>query len=145
MLVCQKGIFTVITTIDYCISLPQLQKLSDFELRQLLLYSKCDMEEIFRARCTYYMCVMESNRRTYDKWPCEMDVISYVNIYDEDKNVIFGYGGNYMMYVINGAVLVYNDQWIPYLFGSDEEDIRCVWKYFCVPREEKCITKEIMN
>ena len=74
-----------------------------------------------------------------------MDVISYVNIYDEDKNVIFGYGGNYMMYVINGAVLVYNDQWIPYLFGSDEEDIRCVWKYFCVPREEKCITKEIMN
>ena len=145
MLVCQKGIFTVITTIDYCISLPQLQNLSDFELRQLLLYSKCDMEEIFRARCTYYMCIMENNRRIYDRWPCEMNVISYVNIYDEDKNVIFGYGGHYMMYVINGAVLVYDDQWIPYLFGSDEEDVRCVWKYFCVPREEKSGTQEYVN
>ncbi|MCI9379865.1 MAG: hypothetical protein HFG88_02320 [Dorea sp.] len=103
------------------------------------------MEEIFRARCTYYMCVMESNRRNYDKWPCEMDVISYVNIYDEDKNVIFGYGGRYMMYVINGAVLVYDDQWIPHLFGSTEEDIRCVWKYFCVPREDKYDTEEIMS
>ena len=131
--------------IDYSISLPQLQNLSDFKLHQLLLCAECEMEEIFRARCTYYMCVMESNRRNYDKWPCEMDVISYVNIYDEDKNVIFGYGGRYMMYVINGAVLVYDDQWIPHLFGSTEEDIRCVWKYFCVPREDKCITKEIMS
>lgn len=131
--------------IDYSISLPQLQNLSDFKLHQLMLCAECEMEEIFRARCTYYMCVMESNRRNYDKWPCEMDVISYVNIYDEDKNVIFGYGGRYMMYVINGAVLVYDDQWIPHLFGSTEEHIRCVWKYFCVPREDKYDTEEIMS
>ena len=131
--------------IDYSISLPQLQNLSDFKLHQLMLCAECEMEEIFRARCTYYMCVMESNRRNYDKWPCEMDVISYVNIYDEDKNVIFGYGGRYMMYVNNGAVLVYDDQWIPHLFGSTEEDIRCVWKYFCVPREDKYDTEEIMS
>lgn len=131
--------------IDYCMTLPQLQKLSDFNLRQLMLCAECDKEEIFRAKCTYYMCIMENNRRVYDKWPCEMDVISYVNIFDEDKNIIFGYGTHYMMYVIKGAVLVYDNQWIPYLFGSNEEDIRCVWKYFCVPRDDKYGTEEITS
>lgn len=144
ILECQKGIFTVIE-IDYSISLPQVQKLSDFKLRQLMLCAECEMKEIFRARCTYYMCFMENNRRNYDRWPCEMDVISYVNIYDEDKNLIFGYGDHYMMYVINGAVLVYDDKWVPYLFGSTEEDPKCVWKYFCVTRDEKYGTEKTLN
>ena len=61
--------------------------------------------------------------------------VSYVDIYDEDNNVIFGYGDHYTMYVIKGAVLVYDNQWIPYLFGSNEEDPMCIWKYFCVSRD----------
>ena len=135
----------MILKVDYCISLPELQQLSDYKLHQLLICSKFDMDDIFRAQCTYYMCLMESNRRQYDKWPHEMDVISYVNIHDEDGEVIFEYGKNYSMYVVNGAVLVYDNNWIPYIFGSTEEDMRCVWKFFCVSREDKFSPKKDMN
>ena len=131
----------MILEMDYCLSLPDIQKMSEYELRQLLICSKVDANNIFRAECTYYMCLMEENRRRYDRFPYEMDVISYVNIRDEDHEIIFGYGRRYSMYVIEGAVLVYDDNWVPYIFGSTEEDIRCVWKYFCVSREDKISSK----
>lgn len=131
--------------IDYCISLMQLQKYSDTELCQLFIYASRDKNDIFRADCTYRMCIMELNRRNHDRWPYEMDVISYVNIYDEDGEPIFGYGRQYQMFIIQGAVLVYDDGWVPYLFSSREEDIRCIWKYFCVSREDKSCSERITS
>ena len=74
-----------------------------------------------------------------------MDVISYVNIYDEDGEILFGYGRQYQMYIIHGSVLVYVDDWVPYLFSSREEDKRCIWKYFCVSREEKTDAKYVTS
>ncbi|WP_289292298.1 hypothetical protein [Sporofaciens musculi] len=111
----------------------------------MFIYASRDKDEIFRADCTYRMCIMELNRRNHDRWPCEMDVISYVNIYDEDGEILFGYGRQYQMYIIHGSVLVYDDDWVPYLFSSREEDKRCIWKYFCVSREEKTDAKYVTS
>jgi len=80
---------------------------------------------------------MELDRRNYDRWPYEMDIISYVNIYDEDGDIIFRYGSRYQMYIIRGSILVYDDDWVPYLFSYRDEDTRCIWKYFCVSREDR--------
>ena len=74
-----------------------------------------------------------------------MDVISYVNIYDEDGEIIFGYGRQYQMFIIHGAVLVYDEGWVPYLFSSREEDTRCIWKYFCVSRVEKVSSEGVTS
>lgn len=125
------------TEIDYCISLIQLQKYSDTELCQLFICASRDKGGIFRADCTYKMCLMELDRRNYDRWPYEMDIISYVNIYDEDGDIIFRYGSRYQMYIIRGSILVYDDDWVPYLFSYRDEDTRCIWKYFCVSREDR--------
>ncbi len=135
----------IVTEINYCLSLPQLQKYSDDDLCQLFMYASRDKEDNFRADCTYWMCVMEVNRRKYDKWPYEMDIISYVNIYDESQDVIFRYGNQYQMYVISGTVLVYDDDWIPHIFGSTEDDSRCIWKYFCVSREDGSASESVMS
>ena len=52
------------------------------------------------------------------------------DIYDEAKNIIFKYGNPYQLYIIDGNVLVYDDNWIPYIFYYIEDDMRCVWKFF---------------
>lgn len=74
-----------------------------------------------------------------------MNVISYVNIYDEDGEIIFGYGRQYQMYIIQGSVLVYDEDWVPYLFSSQEEDTRCIWKYFCVSREDETVSEHVTS
>jgi len=134
-----------VTEIDYCISFIQLQKYSDTQLCQLFIYASRDKNEIFRADCTYRMCLMELDRRNHDRWPCEMEIIPYVNIYDEDGKMIFGYGKRYQMYIIHGAVLVYDADWVPYLFSCREEDFRCIWKYFCVSRENKVDSQNVTS
>lgn len=134
---CQKGIF-IVTEINYGITLTQLQKYTDDELYKLFIYAKRDRDEIFHANCIYWMCTMEINRRKYDKWPVEMNVISYVNIYDEDHNTIFGFGNQYQMYIISGTILIYDDNLVPHIFSSIEDDARCVWKYFCQSKCDSC-------
>ncbi len=129
---------------DHYVSLSDIQKYSDNELYKLIMYSAKDKNESFRALCTYWMCIMETNRRKSDEFPVEMDVISYVNIYDENKNIIFRYGNSYQMYIIDGIVLIYDDNWIPYIFSYVESDDRCVWKYFCVSRDKDNL-QNIMN
>lgn len=131
------------TEIDYCVSLSDIQNYTDDELSKLLMYACQDKKDIFRADCTFWMCIMEINRRKNDEWPVEMNVISYANIYDEAKNIIFKYGNPYQLYIIDGNVLVYDDNWIPYIFSYIEDDMRCVWKFFCIPREDQVVSNSM--
>ena len=131
----------IVIEIDYCVSLSDIQKYTDIELCELFLYASQDKREIFRADCTFWMCVMEINRRKNDEWPVEMNVISYVNVYDENEKAVFKYGNPYQLFVIDGTVLVYDDNWIPNIFGCTENDEKWLWKYFCVSIDEKTASK----
>lgn len=118
--------------IDYCISLIQLQEYSDRDLEELQGYAQKDMDEYFRATCTYYMCRLETRRRKYDDAPENMDIKCISNIFDSEHEIIFRVGRHYRMYSVDRIMLIYDDKWIPYIFTIDEEDSRCVWKYFGV-------------
>ena len=45
--------------IDYCMSLIELQKYTDADIRKILECAERDKDQIFRAECTYWMCRME--------------------------------------------------------------------------------------
>lgn len=115
---------------DYNISLIELQKYSDDDLKELLVVSQKDKDEVYRAACTYLMCIMESNRRINDEEPEWLDLKCIANIFDTEHEIIFRLGNKYRMYAMDDLMLVYNDRWVPYIFTIIEEDDKCIWKYF---------------
>lgn len=118
--------------INYNISLPELQTLSDKELYQIFMYADRDKDNIFRAACTYWMCVMEINRKNHDIEPDCLEVKCLSNIFDSVHEVIFRLGNKYIMCAVDETMVVYDNKWVPYIFSIIEEDSRCVWKYFGV-------------
>lgn len=121
--------------IDYCMSLVELQEYSDEEVYQVLKCAKQDKNEFFRAECTYWMCKMEIDRRHDDKCPEYLDVKCISNIFDESHEIIFRLGKHYRLYEIEKGILIYCDKLVPYVFNVDENDSRCVWKYFGIWKE----------
>lgn len=125
---------------DYYLSLIQLQTYSDEELYRLFMFSDRDRNTIFRAACTYFMCIMESNRRSEDGIEAEhMTVRCLANIFNPDHNLIFQLDGQYEMFAIDYTMIVYDKNWIPYIFTIIENDERCVWKYFGMCNENEYV------
>lgn len=116
--------------IDYNMSLADLQNCDDDELYHVFMYSDRDREELFCAACTYFMCVMEINCRNEEELPKCLDLKCISNTFDSDHEVVFRLGNKYRMYAIDDTMLVYDDNWIPYIFTIIEGDNRCIWRYF---------------
>lgn len=124
----------MIKEIDYNISLVELQEYNDDELYHLFMYSDRYRKDIFRAACTYYMCIMEINRRKNEEPPEYLDLKCISNIFGSDREVIFRLGNKYRMYAIDNTMLVFNDSKVPYIFSIIDGDNRCIWKYFTINR-----------
>lgn len=116
--------------IDYNISLPELQEYADEELYQILACAEKDKDEFYRAECTYWMCVMETDRRSDSGWLEYLDVKCLSNLFDKNHNAAFRLGNHYRMYKIENAMLAYSDKWVPHIFSIIEDDSLCAWKYF---------------
>lgn len=117
--------------IPYELSLGDLQRLSDLEISKLMVSSdSARKNDVYRAECTYWMCIMEIHRRSRDElFPESVEVKCLESIYDQ--NVLqFECGKTYTMYAVDCTMLIFTDDMRPYAFNIIDDDNYCVWKYF---------------
>lgn len=116
----------------YNLTLPQLQAFNDFALNTLFMMADQDRTQNYRAKCTYWMCVMEINRREHDIFPESMILRCKGNIID-DGEIIFERNNEYTLYAVDETMLVYNDDMRPYVFNMIDGDDMCIWVRFGKP------------
>lgn len=115
---------------SYEMSLGELQGLSDLEIYKLMIYSDRDRKnDIYRAECTYWMCILEINRISTDEFPESIEVKCLESIYDQGV-LKFECGKTYTMYAVDCTMLIFTDDMRPYAFNIIDDDNYCVWKYF---------------
>lgn len=113
----------------YNISLPELQQFNDIALSTLLMYSDRDRATDYKAMCTYWMCIMEINRRDSDFFPESMEVRCKGNILDDGK-IRFKRDGIYTLYAVDQTMLVYDEEMRPVVFNMIDRDDMCIWTRF---------------
>ena len=113
----------------HSMNLEKIQKCSNKELEEIILYTDKVRCQDFRLECLYWMCILEVNIRADED--VEYTWIRCVtNISNKEGNVLFQYGKDYMVFVVGTILIVLTESLFPYIFSAREEDQRCIWKYF---------------
>lgn len=110
-------------------NLEEIQKCSNKELEEIILYTDDIRKYDFQAECLYWMCMLEVNIRADQNIEYTW-IRCAANISNKEGNVLFQYGKDYMVFVVGTILIVLTESLFPYVFSSREEDPRCIWKFF---------------